>query len=189
MTTLIKPVAYHSNNIKYFFFLKVCLTCRVSVQLTFFFDVGRWATQVAAALVQCISFLPVLTLVTGLLLIFIRLLQIVSLVLLPSLWVSPVPGPGQKNESQSVTNHQLYVHSSLVKSFRHAGAASPHTSYAWGSLSWSDRFCHRCDSSGHWGQLLPQWELQDQRNIPGTKTKLGKKKKNNHSNSHNKMLL
>lgn len=41
------------------------------------------------------------------------------------------------------------------------------TSYAWGSLSWSGRSCHRCGSSGHWEPLLPQWGLQDQRNTPG----------------------
>lgn len=41
------------------------------------------------------------------------------------------------------------------------------TSYAWGSLSWSGRSCHRCGSSDHWEPPLPRWELQDQRNTPG----------------------
>lgn len=42
------------------------------------------------------------------------------------------------------------------------------TSYAWGSLSWNVRSCHRCGSSGRWEPLLPQWGLQDQRNTPAT---------------------
>ncbi len=50
---------------------------------------------------------------------------------------------------------------------RHVFGIIP-TSYAWGSLSWSGRSCHRYGSSGRWEPLLPQWELQDQKSTPAT---------------------